>query len=152
MESFMCCPCGWGVCRKCPPELAWQLSQRLWALPGEQWPCSGRRSREWLPGMTWHGMWRGRSDVLWMLTAQDMGRYCLSQWDECLFTERTERLWTPDINNVEFWAFFCPCDLDFPVLLSHEQGPRASGCTSCYLALLWALLASYTSFLRGTVS
>lgn len=106
-------------------------------------------------GMHWHRTWRGRSDVLWMLTekmAQDMGRFCLSQWDEWLFPERNERHWTPDLKKVELGAFFCLCDLDYPVLLSIKQGPRASGCTNCNLGLLWALLASYTSFLRETVS
>lgn len=35
---------------------------------------------------------------------------------EWLFPERTERHWTPDFKKVEFWAFFCLCDLDYPVI------------------------------------
>lgn len=70
-------------------------------------------------GMNWHRTWR-RSHVLWMLTekmAQDMGRFCLSQWHEWLFPETTERHWTPELKKVEFWAIFCLCDCDYPVLL-----------------------------------
>lgn len=47
-------------------------------------PCQGSMALFWqeeqgVTGVTWHRAWRGRSDVLWMLTAQDMGRDCLSQ-------------------------------------------------------------------------